>query len=264
MAIFMFIYYVGIFSCGMQGVSKALLRSYNPTITTISILLTSFGGGLIRDLCLLRVFPAFFMPDCFPDIMVAMTAGILFLNIQLYNCMPTVTKWCITIADASGLGTFIAIGVDKSLGIGAHPAVAFLCGVVTSIGGGISSSLLCGVSFRKALLTNIPYKLIAIIGSAIYTTRNLFRADHLVSQYVIVLYTTFVVLASDQDIVHALCKYAKHARKSSLVTTQIFFIVLPPPYWRFISRQGDSYKASHIHHLQVVKRTLIYHRIQLM
>lgn len=103
------------------------------------------------------------------------------------------------VADACGLGTFIAIGVDKAIGLEVPILTVFLCGVITSLGGGVLSSVLCGVKLKTVLTTNVLYRLTAVIGSIFYPFWVKVAGTG-AAHVVIVIYTSIAALACNQDI----------------------------------------------------------------
>ena len=72
-----FIYYLGIIACGIQG-SKKSCQQYKELCLPASFL-AAMGGGMIRDLLILFVFPAAFTVSCILDDAVAICAGLIYL-----------------------------------------------------------------------------------------------------------------------------------------------------------------------------------------
>lgn len=196
---FMLIYFAGIAACGIQGAQKAKSNIAHLPHPTIVEFCSAFGGGLIRDIFLLNVYPAAFTVGCIPDIITALVAGTIYLWLQKNKGIHKSLLHLIVVADACGLGTFIAIGADKAISLGASPSTVFLCSVATSIGGGILSALLCNISMSVVLGTNMMYRFVAVIGSILYplwvknTGKN-------VAHVIIIVYTSVAALACNLSV----------------------------------------------------------------
>ena len=185
------IYYIGIISCGIQG-SKKSCQQDNMFCLYLSFL-TSMGGGLIRDLFILFVFPSAFTTNCIPDIMLALCAGITYrIFLQKYET-KNVFKQLITLTDALGIGTFIAKGIDKAFALGASQEIALCCGIVTALGGGILSSLQRKHSIYEVFTTDITYRIVTILGSILYTCSIYIGVSPITSQYWLILYTFILI-----------------------------------------------------------------------
>lgn len=195
----MFIYYIGIASCGIQGIQKAEKHNNKNIIYSISAFLNSFGGGIIRDLIILIVSPAVISLSSIPDILVALFAAFFYLQIskktQIFN------RWFIIITDALGVSQFIVIGVDKAITYNANLLVCFLSGVTTAIGGGIIASLLSKTNISKILISNVKYYFIVILGTIFYYTMLQINFNILNSQFVLSIYTTTTVIISNLNII---------------------------------------------------------------
>lgn len=206
------IYYAGIASCGMQGAVKA---QTGPCIKSLmSSFIAAFGGGLIRDLVLLRTYPAAFTLSCVPDILIALFSGIIYTSMRTQKVLARFS----IIADAAALGQFISIGVDKAVNMDANSIVAFFCGVITALGGGILSSLCCGISPRTVLSSNIAYRCWTIGGTFIYMSLINLGLTRLAAQTIIVIYTLITTIVCNPS-VNAIIK--KYIVRTTLTIQQI-------------------------------------------
>lgn len=185
------IYYFGIMACGIQGSKKAQRHAF---LCCPASFLAALGGGMLRDLFILFVFPAALTKDSIPDIIFALCAGTLSYILSQKNAYMEALNHITCIADAFGLGTFIAMGVDRAIQFGASYSIAFICGIITALGGGILSSLLCNHSIYEVLTTSIGYRVTTIIGAFMYILCLYNGIDQATAQYWLILYTALFVL----------------------------------------------------------------------
>lgn len=182
------IYILGMASCGISG-SKKSYQLHGFFFCVPAVFFASHGGGLIRDLFILRVFPAAFSHECLPDILVALCSGVLYRTLALKRTSKNVIEPLINMLDALSLGSFISIGVDKALALGASQITAFLSGTFTALGGGIVSSMLCGQPILEILTRNRAYRIVVILGATLYTHLVANGTNAILAQYNLVVYT---------------------------------------------------------------------------
>lgn len=271
MTLFMFIYYAGIASCGMQGAKKSMGSLNLVVILIISPLLTSFGGGFVRDTSFLSVFPVVFTPGCIPDILDALFAAFIYLkiqnvrNLQKKSYMQKTMKWFIDVTDASSLGAFISMGAEKSIMMDADPSTTLCCGIVTSLGGGVLSSVFCGIPVWNVLSSNVLYHVIAILGSTIYTFWRYAGIKHSVAQYAIVFYTTVSVLACNQMVKQWIKKFLESFSRSEFICYILFIPykteMIKPPCMQIIYYLHSTYKVTYTGYTEIRRRVILFHRI---
>ncbi len=225
------IYYFGIVACGIQGSQKSsqLHKIFCPPISFFA----AMGGGIIRDLFLLYVFPAAFTTGCILDVMIALCAGIVYRFLLQKHIVPKIFENYVILTDALGVGTFIAMGVNKALICGANQIIVFCCGIVTALGGGILSSLLCFQSIRKVLTANISYRIITILGTILYMYYLAIGVNPTVAQYLLILYTFSAISITNYNyrkmLIGHLTKFLKHAKA----------MVFPIPKAAILYRQNN-------------------------
>ncbi len=105
----------------------------------ILALVTALGGGTLRDLTL-GVSPVFWASDPLYILVVVAAAILTFVLARSFD-LP---KRLLLIADAFGLAVFTVIGVRKALGVGVHPGIAVMMGVMTGVAGGMIRDVLSG------------------------------------------------------------------------------------------------------------------------
>lgn len=166
--IILLVYYIGIASCAAQGAEKG---KYDNNIPMLRYIANAFGGGFIRDVIILGVYPWLFTSSAFPDITLVVIIGLLYTNYfficnadrKIYNI---VTQF-VVISDAFGLGSFICIGMDKAFVYNSNIFSAIISGYVTAIGGGILAS---GKPFTKIFKNKetVCYHFITLVGCCYY------------------------------------------------------------------------------------------------
>lgn len=212
------LYYLGIASCGMQGAARTMKMprkqgsvALNFFKATAIIVASGFGGGFTRDLSL-HQFPVVFTSECQPDIIISLIGALLFFSAQENVFSKTIIQRICLLTDAVGLGTFIAIGIDRGILLGLPTFVAVWSGCATALCGGILSALLCGVSLKTVLSSSICYRVLTCLGSVLYT---LFRrsgpVDIVYGQFGLVAYTTLFVLLIDNTSWEAVKKMRQRA-----------------------------------------------------
>jgi len=102
-------------------------------------LVTALGGGTLRDV-MLGAYPVFWVADPTYLLVVVAAAILTFLAARAFDLPGRL----LLVADAFGLAVFTVIGVQKALGVAAHPAVAVMMGVMTGVAGGMVRDVLSG------------------------------------------------------------------------------------------------------------------------
>lgn len=220
---FMLIYFFGIASCGVQGAQKAKSNILSISHPSIIEFFSAFGGGLIRDIFILRVYPVAFTLECVPDIITALASGTFYLSPQKNKSIHKFLNKLTVVTDACGLGTFIAIGADKAISLGASPLIVLLCGITTSLGGGILSSMLCNISIKEVLCTNIMYRFSAIIGAIFYPLWVKSMGAN-IAHIAIIVYTFVTILVWNRNIRTHVAKVALYGSYPFL--TDLFWVIV--------------------------------------
>jgi len=102
-------------------------------------LVTALGGGTLRDVTL-GLSPVFWVSDPM-YVLVAAAAAIGTFALARSFRLP---RRLMLVADAFGLAIFTVIGVRKALGVGVHPGIAVVMGVMTGVAGGMIRDVLSG------------------------------------------------------------------------------------------------------------------------
>lgn len=138
-----------------HAVFKALIASF----------LCSFGGGLTRDLIILKCTPAILKSSDTLTVMLLtfiFYAGLHFFRLDHILAVYPIRDLLI-IMDAAGAAVFIDAGVDTALAHGATGGTILLSGVITAIGGGIWGALLSGQHPLTVLRSAAGYRSIILV-----------------------------------------------------------------------------------------------------
>jgi uncharacterized membrane protein YeiH len=153
----------GVAVSAVSGVLAARGKKVDLFGVVVLALVTAFGGGTVRDLCL-GATPVFWVKA--PAFVVtAMGAALLTFSTARWLTIPR--KW-FEPADAIALATFTIVGASKSLKFEAGGLIAVVLGTMTGVAGGILRDVLLNelpLVFRKDI--NL-YATAAISGATVY------------------------------------------------------------------------------------------------
>jgi len=157
------------FAFALTGGLAAIKRHYDIVGVLVLALVSSIGGGLIRDGIFLQegLTPLLTTP-AYMYAITAATVASLFLQQQVHR-FSRLIAWI----DAAGLGAYAVFGVQKSLTAGLPPSAAVLIGVINAVGG----SLLRDVLTREEPLMFKPgqfYVLTALAGAVTFISAGVY------------------------------------------------------------------------------------------
>jgi uncharacterized membrane protein YeiH len=129
--------YFAVAICAITAVLAAEGKRMDLFGVLVLALVTSVGGGTIRDLCL-GVRPVFWVEQP-PVVWTALiSAAVTFVIVRFVHLPGRL----LAVADAFGLALFGIVGTEKALAHGAPGLVAVLLGIVTGVAGGILRDVL--------------------------------------------------------------------------------------------------------------------------
>lgn len=129
--------YFAVAVCAITAVLAAEGKRMDLFGVLVLALVTSVGGGTLRDLCL-GVRPVFWVEQP-PVVWTALiTAAVTFVIVRFVHLPARV----LAVADAFGLALFGIVGTEKALAHDAPGLVAVLLGIVTGVAGGILRDVL--------------------------------------------------------------------------------------------------------------------------
>lgn len=158
---------------GASGAVLAARRGYDLTGIFAIALVSSCGGGLLRDALFLQAGPPIIVMT--PSyVLITLLASVLVWRFGegLHGRLPRPVVQLTIIADALGLGAFAVVGMRLALSASISVAGAVLVGVVNAVGGGILRNLLLHRTpevFRPGQLTAIA----ALLGTLLYAALTL-------------------------------------------------------------------------------------------
>ncbi len=162
---------IGVIAFAVSGALLAVEKNFDIFGILVLGLLTSFGGGVVRDLLLGVVPPVFFTN--YTSVLLAVLASVAVFLIYRFagrlQFNPGVELAAIINAfDAIGLGIFAVTGVNMAVEYGFidNPLLCITVGTLTGIGGGIIRDIMAGEV--PSVLRKHVYALAAILGAGCY------------------------------------------------------------------------------------------------
>lgn len=152
---------LGTFAFAISGSFRAIRHELNILGMMVLAIVTGVGGGVMRDLILGATPPTVFYDQSYIGIC------ILAALISFWAAPHIASRWnYVQIADAIGLGVFVAIGASKADLMNSVPLTILILSVITACGGGV---------LRDMLVAEIPlilridfYATAAILGGTTY------------------------------------------------------------------------------------------------
>ena len=170
--VFQILEHVGVIAFAISGAIVAIDNETDIFGVIFLSFITSFGGGIIRDLCLGLPVPLFFTPNYTSLLLVCLVTSLaVFFFAMIFKkrfvkdekLLDTVNNYI----DAVGVGAFAVAGAKLSIAMGFDtPFMVIMMGMTCCIGGGM---------LRDIMLNQIPfvlrkriYALAAAAGSGAY------------------------------------------------------------------------------------------------
>lgn len=161
---------IGTFAFAISGAFRAIRHELDILGMIVLATVTGVGGGVMRDLILGATPPTVFTDQTY--IAICIVAALL----SFFAAPRIASKWnYVQIADAIGLGVFVAIGASKADLMGSVPLTIVILAVITACGGGV---------LRDMLVAEIPlilrvdfYASAAILGGTTYVVCKWLGAD---------------------------------------------------------------------------------------
>ncbi|MFC3609522.1 trimeric intracellular cation channel family protein [Stutzerimonas tarimensis] len=157
------IYLLAITAEAMSGAIMGMRRGMDLFGICMLGTVTALGGGTVRDI-LLGNYPVGWIQH--PEFL-AFTAGAALVTAFVARYLHHL-RMVFLLVDGLGLVAFTVIGCDVALGLGAHPAIVVLAGLITGIFGGLLRDILCNrvpMVLRREL-----YATVALFTGLLYMT----------------------------------------------------------------------------------------------
>ncbi len=153
----------GVAVAAITGVLAARGKRVDLFGVVVLAIVTAFGGGTVRDLCLGST-PVFWIAD-HRFLLNATGVAVLAFFVARLRRMP---ESVLLVADAFALAFFTMAGAEKSLALGTTAPIALAMGVITGVVGGILRDVLTGeipLVFRQQIYL---YATAALLGAGVY------------------------------------------------------------------------------------------------
>ena len=140
---------LGLIAFAISGALAGIEKKLDFFGVFIIALVTSIGGGTLRDL-LIGNTPVFWLLNLQT---IYIVAGATVLSI-IFRQYLSFLRTSLFLFDTIGIGIFTIIGIEKGLLINLSPVVCVLLGTVTACFGGVARDILCNeipVIFRKEI-----------------------------------------------------------------------------------------------------------------
>ncbi len=157
---------VGVFAMGLLGGAIARSERLDPVGFAVLAILSSLGGGLIRDTLLQHGTPVA-LTDYAYLLTALAAAGIAFL----VNFEGPTWERTFPLLDAVALGCWAAVGAQKTLQVGLGWLPAIVLGTITAVGGGMIRDLAV-LRIPHVFGGNTLYATCAVVASAVMVALN--------------------------------------------------------------------------------------------
>jgi uncharacterized membrane protein YeiH len=152
--------YAGTFAFAISGIRLASAKQFDWFGAYVVGLVTAIGGGTTRDL-LLNATPFWMLQPSY-----LIVTGLALISVILFGKYLIRLNNTFFIFDAIGLGLFVVVGIQRTLGAGFPFWVAVVMGMITGSVGGIIRDMLINevpLIFRKDI-----YALACVVGGLVF------------------------------------------------------------------------------------------------
>ena len=193
--------HLGVIAFAISGALVAIEKETDAFGVLVLAFITSFGGGIMRDVILGLPIPGFFTEaylsaiiTCLITVAIVMAFAVCFRNVFLEKekLINNINNYI----DAVGLGAFTVSGAQIAISAGhTSPLVAIMMGVTACVGGGMIRDVMLGTI--PFVLRKRIYAIAALAGAGVYYLLWYFNVDEAASMIVGALVTILIrVLAT--------------------------------------------------------------------
>ena len=155
---------IGTIAFALSGILAGVRKRMDMFGVAVLGFLSAYGGGTLRDILLERR-PFFWVSQ---ELMLWLVFALCIVVMLVNSRRPfRITPAAIQLADALGLGLFVASGVQASLASGMPMAVSVIMGIITGVFGGVMRDIACG-EMPTAFFDHRPYAMCALVGGWVY------------------------------------------------------------------------------------------------
>lgn len=160
----------GVFAAGLLGGAIARTERLDPVGFAVLAILSSLGGGLIRDTLLQHGTPIALTDYTY--LLTALAAAAIAFLIRFEGRL---WERCYPLLDAVALGTWAAVGAQRTLHVGLGWLPAILLGTITAVGGGMVRDIAV-LRVPQVFGGNTLYATCAVVASAVMVVLS--KNDH--------------------------------------------------------------------------------------
>ena len=172
--VFLILQCVGVFSFSITGTIIAIRKKADVVGALFFALLTSFGGGMLRDVITGNIPRLFTEHDYYIMEIVCVVTSLLCFHLAFIEPIGKFIgkhrhNFFLELADAIGLSLFCVLGADVTrmmLGEGTIPLILIFGGFITGVGGGMLRDI-CSAQMPSIFRKNI-YITPAVLGTTLY------------------------------------------------------------------------------------------------
>lgn len=194
--LFMIMEHLGVVAFAISGALVAIEKETDVFGVLVLAFITSFGGGVIRDLILDLPTPGFFTPSYRPAIITCLITVVIVIAFAMCFKRVFIEKEALinklnNYIDAVGLGAFTVSGVKLAISVGqTAPFIAIMMGMIACIGGGMIRDVMLGTI--PFVLRKRIYAIAALAGAGVYYLLWYFSVDEAAAMIIGAL-TTIVI-----------------------------------------------------------------------
>ena len=152
---------LGTISFAISGALTAMKKKLDVFGILIIALVTSVGGGTLRDILIGKTPVGWMLNMTFVYVIFTATVAAILFRSQLKY-----VRRSLFLFDTIGIGLYTIAGVQLSLAAGLHPVICVVLGTISACFGGVIRDILCNeipVIFQKEV-----YATVCILGGASY------------------------------------------------------------------------------------------------
>ncbi len=160
----------------LSGALYATRKGFDIIGTLAVAFATGLGGGVIRDIVLVRGTPAFLTNPSY--LMFAVAGSVIGF---LFARRARTWQFAYDALDVAALGVWVVIGCQKAFAAGLPGIGVLFVGVLASVGGGLLRDLLCG-DVPSALRPGQWYAFAAFMGAVTFVSMAALGAPSLMTE----------------------------------------------------------------------------------
>ncbi len=172
---------IGTFVFAISGVLTATKQKFDIFGAAVIAFVTAVGGGTLRDM-LIGSTPVGWMQDNNYLILIGIAVPLSFFFRKYIQKL----RKTMFLFDAVGIGLFTILGLEKTLALGLHPAVAVIMGTVSACFGGVVRDVLCNVV--PLIFRGTVYATACMAGAILYLLLRNFSLQYEVAMIITIVF----------------------------------------------------------------------------